>query len=235
MAKIDERYKRGQIYTIRCRYDDSLIYVGSTINILAKRMVEHRSHKKCSLYQYVDGDWDNWYIELYEEYPCNNKQILEKREGELIREIGTINKVIPGRTRKEYNQDNRDKILEKQKEHYQANREILLEKHKQYNQANRDKLLEKQKEHYQANRDKIAEKHKEYHEANKEKILEKQKEYRQDNREKLVEYQREYRQANHEKINEKITCDICGCQSARHHLKRHQKTKKCMNYNITNK
>ena len=30
-------------------------------------------------YQYVD-DWDNWYIELYENFPCNNKEELNKRE-----------------------------------------------------------------------------------------------------------------------------------------------------------
>jgi hypothetical protein len=25
------------------------------------------------LYIEVNDDWDNWYIELYENYPCNNK------------------------------------------------------------------------------------------------------------------------------------------------------------------
>jgi hypothetical protein len=196
MAEIDERYKRGKIYTIRCRYDDSLIYVGSTINTLAKRIGCHRTDKKCSLYKYVDGDWKNWYIELYEEYPCNNKQILEKREGEVIREIGNINNVIAGRTPKEYYQDNREKIAEQRKEYYQDNR------------------------------DKIAEKKKEYYQANSEIMLEKQKEYKQANSDKIAEYK-----------NEKIRCDICGCESARNHLKKHQRTKKCMSHikNITNK
>ena len=146
MVEIDERYKRGKIYTIRCRYDDSLIYVGSTINILAKRMGRHRGDKKCSLYQYVDGNWKDWYIELYEEYACNNKQLLEKREGEVIREIGTINKQIAGRTQKEYRQDNREKIIEIQKEHYQVNREKIAEYKKEYRQANKEKIAEQRKE-----------------------------------------------------------------------------------------
>ena len=30
MDKIDERYENGKIYTIRCRYDDDLIYVGTS-------------------------------------------------------------------------------------------------------------------------------------------------------------------------------------------------------------
>jgi hypothetical protein len=26
-------------------------------------------------------DWDNWYIELFENFPCNSKEELNKREG----------------------------------------------------------------------------------------------------------------------------------------------------------
>ena len=110
MANIDERYKRGKIYTVRCRYDDSLVYVGSTIQSLAKRIGLHRGHKKCSLYKLVDGNWDNWYIELYEHFPCDNKEQLEKREGEVIRQIGNLNCYIAGRDNKQYYQDNRNNI-----------------------------------------------------------------------------------------------------------------------------
>ncbi len=119
MTTTNEIYRRGQIYTIRCRYDDSLVYVGSTIQPLAKRMSSHRNNigkeekRTTTLTRAVNGDWDNWYIELYENYPCNNKQELERREGEVIRQIGTINKFIAGRTKKEYYEDNRDKLAEK--------------------------------------------------------------------------------------------------------------------------
>ena len=100
MDKIDLRYQRGKIYTIRCYDDDTSIYVGSTIQPLSARMSKHRSDKNCSLYKYVNGNWKNWYIELYEEYPCDNKELLEKREGEITRLIGNINKHIAGRTDK---------------------------------------------------------------------------------------------------------------------------------------
>ena len=130
MADIDERYKRGKVYTIRCRYDDSLIYVGSTIDKLAKRMAGHRLNEKCSLYKLVNGDWDNWYIELYEDFPCNNREQLEKREGEVQRQIATINNRIAGRTRKEYRKENRDKLMEQCKQYYQDNKDKLLEKAK---------------------------------------------------------------------------------------------------------
>ena len=160
MANIDERYQRGKIYTVRCRYDDSLIYVGSSIDKLAKRMWGHHKDKKCSLYKLVNGDWNNWYIELYEEYPCNNKEQLEKREGEVQREIATINKRIAGRTKKEYDEDNRDIIREKDKQRYENNR---------------DKIREQKKEI--------------------------------------------------------CKCDVCGCEITKTHLRRHQKTAKCMNAN----
>ena len=35
-------YKQGKIYTIRCKTDDTLIYVGSTIEPLCKRMSKHK-------------------------------------------------------------------------------------------------------------------------------------------------------------------------------------------------
>ena len=144
MTSIDERYKRGKIYTIRCKYDDSLIYVGSTIQPLSVRMGAHRSIKEkkvSSLADKVCGDWDNWYIELYENYPCNSKQELEKREGQVIREIGTINRCILGRTVKEYHQDNREKITEYVKKYRQDNRGKITEYYKKYRETLKEKKI----------------------------------------------------------------------------------------------
>ena len=146
MEKIDLRYQRGKIYTIRCYDDDKLIYVGSTIQPLSVRIAKHRYDKTCSLYKYVNGNWKNWYIELYEEYPCNNKELLEKREGEITRLIGNINKRIEGRTQKEYNEVNKEKILKKQKEYRDDNKEKMKEYQKQYREDNKEKLAEKAKE-----------------------------------------------------------------------------------------
>jgi len=102
MEKIDLRYQNGKIYTIRCYNDDTLIYVGSTIEkYLSKRMAKHKSGITCSLFQYVNGKWNDWYIELYENYPCNNKDLLRKREGEVTRIIDKINKRIERRNDKE--------------------------------------------------------------------------------------------------------------------------------------
>jgi len=150
MTEIDERYKRGKIYTIRCLNDDSLVYVGSTIDTLAKRIGGHRRRSKQKpdrvLYKYVNNDWDNWYIELYEDFACNSKNELERREGEVIRQIGNLNHTIAGRDSKQYRQDNHDKILEKKKQYRQDNRDKIAEGDKKYYEDNRDKILERQKQ-----------------------------------------------------------------------------------------
>jgi hypothetical protein len=132
------KYSNASIYTIRCRTDDSLIYVGSTISPIHKRLCSHKTNckngKAGSLYNHIkNDDWSDWYLELYEKYPCNDRAELCKREGEVIREIGTINKCIAGRTMKEYYNekkhdykkyynDNADKKKEYQKEYYQRMR-----------------------------------------------------------------------------------------------------------------
>jgi hypothetical protein len=213
MDKIDERYKRGKIYTIRCRYDNTLIYVGSTIQKLSKRMVTHRSNEKCSLFQFVKkGDWKNWYIELYEEYPCNNKGILEKREGEVIRLMGTINKSIAGRTQKE-----------SQKNYYENNKEELNEKKKKYYENNKEKINEKHKIYYENNKEKVSEKHKKWYENNVDKIAKQRKQYQQENADKIAERKKQ-----------KIECDKCKSIVCRGDISKHKKTKKCLNYNICN-
>jgi hypothetical protein len=44
--------------------------------------------------------YDDVRIELIEEFPCENKMELNKREGHYIRTLDCVNKVIPGRTQK---------------------------------------------------------------------------------------------------------------------------------------
>ena len=88
-------YQNGKIYTIRNKYDTNLIYVGSTCKYyLSDRMGNHRHNAKKapnnSFYKIIK-DWNDWYIELYEKFPCSDKNELTKREGEVIREIGTLN------------------------------------------------------------------------------------------------------------------------------------------------
>ncbi len=157
-------YNKGKIYTIRCRTDETLIYVGSTIQPLSVRIGEHKrrgnnvKYQNILLYRTINNNWDDWYVELYEEKSCENKEQLCKREGEVIREIGTLNTRIECRTLKEYTEDNKDKIAIKQKTYRENNKDDLAIKDKQYYENNKDKIAIKCKEYYENNKDKILEK-----------------------------------------------------------------------------
>jgi hypothetical protein len=219
-------YSNGKIYTIRFYDNDKLIYIGSTTQILAVRFGGHKININCSLFQYIqenyNGDFKCCYIELLEPNPCNNKNELDKKEGEYIRQYKTdnnyivINKNIAGRTRKQYNQDNADKfkqyekdnadkIKERKKQYYQDNEDNIKEYQKQYRKDNADKInqyrkdnadnfKEYQKQYEKDNADKIKERKKQYRKDNADKIKEKQKQYRKDNADKFKEYQIQYYQ-----------------------------------------
>jgi len=188
-------YSKGLIYTIRSRNDNIKIYVGSTTQPLYKRFYQHKKDSQTEkyinkkLYIEVNNDWDNWYIELYENYPCNNKNELCKREGEVIREIGTLNKFIAGRDIKQYRIENTDKIKEKNKLYRIENANKIKEYKKQYQIKNADKIKEHQKEYRIENADKKKEHNKQYYTENADKI----KENNAVNAEKLKQYQKEYR------------------------------------------
>lgn len=146
-------YSKGVIYTIRYRNDSSLIYVGSTIQPLSKRWYAHKidcfNEKSkgydMNLYQKIreTNDLQNWFIELYENYPCSSKQELNKREGEVIREIGNLNSNIAGRSIKEWNDENREKLNQKAKEYRKENKDVIKEKAKEYYEKNKDVINEK--------------------------------------------------------------------------------------------
>jgi hypothetical protein len=151
-------YQNSKIYTIRCRNDPSLIYVGSTTQPLYKRWGEHKSfslkHPDRLIYFTINNDWDNWYIELYEECPCENKEQLRKKEGEIIRLMGNLNIKIAGRNQKEYQLDNKNKIKEYQKQYQLENADIKKIYDKEYKIENQDRIKERDKQYYFNNKDK---------------------------------------------------------------------------------
>ena len=60
------------------------------------------------------------YIELIEDFPCNSKKELNRREGQHIRNNDCVNKNIAGRTKKEWNLDNKDETNRKRREYRAA-------------------------------------------------------------------------------------------------------------------
>ena len=143
-------YANGQIYQVlNTKTND--IYVGSTCSTLAKRMYEHRYdatnrqerhiHKK--MYEIGVSDF---YIELIELYPCSCRAELRAREGHYIRERGTLNKSIAGRTDAEYRKDNHETLNEKKKEYARQHKKEISEYYKKWYEINRDTILTNMKE-----------------------------------------------------------------------------------------
>lgn len=85
---------------------------------------------------------------------------------------------------REYYEQNRDKVLERQKEF-----------DKKYYERNKDKILSRQKTYREQNKDKIAKKNKEYREQNKDKIAARRKEWYEQNRERELEHKKKYYQS----------------------------------------
>ena len=110
-------YQNGKIYRIIA---DGENYIGSTTLSLSKRLAKHRSHLKeyqktgkgGNITSYPLLERGDCVIILIENVPCDNKEELLKRERYFIETMDCVNKVIPLRTKAEYNEDNKDKFKE---------------------------------------------------------------------------------------------------------------------------
>ena len=87
-------YQNSKIYTIKSEKYPDKIYVGSTTQKIENRWRVHKyvnSKSNINLYKEHITNFDEWYIELYENYPCNSIEELTKKEDEIIQKIGTLN------------------------------------------------------------------------------------------------------------------------------------------------
>jgi len=163
-------YSKSKIYKLTSSNSNE-IYIGSTTLNLSKRKAHHIWYYKNHLLNKVKYITSFKIIEyggnidicLLEEYSCSNKEQLHQRERFYIENNNCVNKVIPTRTKKEYNELNKELIREKRKEAYKINR---------YYELNKVKIKEDRKEYYQINKDNIIKARKEYYERNKERIIE---------------------------------------------------------------
>ena len=177
-------YQNSKIYKLWSP-SKNIVYIGSTTQPLCKRLVVHLSYYKAynndNTKKYYTSfmvlECNDYKIELLEEYKCNNRQQLEQKEGEYIKNNECCNKYIAGRTTQEYYIDNIDKIKEQSK---------------QYRITNADKIKEQMKEYYITNADKIKEHMKEYYINNADKKKKYDKQYAITNADKKKEYLKQY-------------------------------------------
>jgi len=148
-------YSKSVIYKIVPKdIDLDYIYVGST-HRYNDRKSAHKSdyhnelspRYKLEVYDYIrnHGGWYNFVINVIEEFPCESKRELEKRE-QYWKEIYGSN--IGKRAFAEKNQyylDHKEEILTKLRTDYDDNKK---QKKRDYYLKNRDKVIERQLNYY---------------------------------------------------------------------------------------
>ena len=154
---MSQDFGKGKIYKITNDYNDE-VYIGSTCDLLTKRFSYHKSdHRKercknMSIYKLMNEiGFDRFRIELIEDFPCTDKYELRQREGHFIRELGTLNQRIAGRTQQESQKDNKEKI----KEYRENNKEHYQDIQKKYRENNKEHYQEIQKIYNEKNKEQI--------------------------------------------------------------------------------
>ena len=134
-------------------------------------------------------DVNNFCIELIENYPCNDVYELRAREGYYIREIGTLNTNVAGRTHREcvdiYYNENIEKCKEYRQQYWDTHKEKYNEEKRKYRLDDKDEVNEKRTSYYQEHKE-IS---KAYYNKNKECI--KQQRYEQKQCDKWSTYEGE--------------------------------------------
>ena len=170
-------FNKGKIYKITNDSNDD-IYIGSTTNSLTKRFSVHHVVSKyeqyCNrpLYKLINEiGFNRFRIQLIENYPCEDKFQLRQREGFYIRQFGTLNIFLAGRSGQESNKNWRDNnkeiISQNSKEYYIQKKDIIDERNKMYYNNHADEIKESKK-NYRLNLSE--EKKKEQHDRKREKI-----------------------------------------------------------------
>ena len=149
-------YQDGYIYKLWSLQTEE-IYIGSSTTETRKRLYEHKSRYKgflkgthktnYSVFEIVQ--YPDCKIEIIEKYPCNSRAELCKREGEHQRATKCCNVRMAGRTKKEYYENNIEKVKKYDKERYKNNIEEILKQKKEYYQKNKPKLNLQKKEYRQ--------------------------------------------------------------------------------------
>lgn len=161
-------YSRSKVYRIT---SGDLTYIGSTTELtLARRLSAHvtdykqwKAGKGHNITSFRVIELGNYEITLLELCPCHSRDELTARERYWVETIPCVNRCVPGRTRAEYKEDNKEFIIEIQKKYYQEHKEEA----KQYREDHKEEHNEQSKSYYHKNREKILAKRKEKYNESK--------------------------------------------------------------------
>jgi hypothetical protein len=150
-------YSIGNIYKIICTIDSNFCYIGATFNQLRHRFQGHKykfkkwlkdknKNYKCSIYAYFEKyGIENFKIILIKSYNVvrtNQRDNKHLHAYELLwinKTKNCVNEALPfnplykldrKESKKEYNENNKEKIKQQTKEKYQENKESISAKNK---------------------------------------------------------------------------------------------------------
>ena len=147
---------KGYVYKL-WTFESDDIYIGSTKEkYLSSRLSHHKAKSNHCVSRELFEKYQDVKIEALEVFMFDDISELRAREGHYQRTLKCINYKIENRTRKEYRQEN-------------------LEKIKKHRQENLEKIKEQKQKHYQNNKEQIKEYNQEYYQNNKERIDENRK------------------------------------------------------------
>jgi hypothetical protein len=197
MEEAKEERIEYKIYRIVCNETDE-VYFGKTTKTLLERLSEHKkTYNSCTSKQIIERN--NYYIEEINSTFDEIESIILERY--YIENFECINIQVPGRTKIEYYEDNKDKILKKCKEYRELHKDEKRETDKKYRETHKDELKIKQKEYYETHKDEIKVYKKKWGKSEKRK----------------------------EKRKETYTCE-CGSISTIDHKSRHECSQKHIKY-----
>ena len=182
------RYNHTKIYKLIDCINHNF-YIGSTCDILSKRLSWHKDCSKQNperkVYKYFNSiGWEKVKIILIEEHVLENREQQLREEDRILTNFLNDPKCLnslrafTGLDKDTYNKEryeaNKQELLDKQKQYYEHNKDTILQYQKDYNEKNKEKILERQHMYSQCHADKYRVNSKRHYMMNKDKLLEKQ-------------------------------------------------------------
>jgi len=166
-------YSTGIVYKIICTLDNNIVYIGSTFNLLRQRWQQHKRQYKqylegtyhcISIFPYFEKYWiENFKILKIKAYECYRYDVRDTKHLHSFEQLwinktkGCVNKQdafgIPVVAK--------EKQKERKKEYYENNSERIKEYNKEYNKNNSERIKERNKEYKKNNSERIKERLKE--------------------------------------------------------------------------
>jgi hypothetical protein len=161
-------YDKTCFYKIVCKnLDIQDVYVGHTTDF-ATRKTGHKT--KCNnpnsksynlfVYKFIrdNGGWDNFEMILIERISCEDELDARRKERKFIEDLkATLNSSIPSRTKKEWVDNNKEKVYEYKHNWHIENKQRLRQNKKEKYIEHREVVLDKAKKYYEENTEKCKE------------------------------------------------------------------------------